>query len=54
MKKFLLVAFLFFGSQEAFAAGGAPCGDYGECDSFKPELNNMESLQFLRIYSMSI
>ena len=45
MKKFLLVAFLFFGSQEVFAAGGAPCGDYGECDSFKPELNNMESLQ---------
>ena len=45
MKKFLLVAFLFIGSQEAFAAGGAPCGDYGECDSFKPELNNMESLQ---------
>ena len=45
MKKFLLVAFLFIASQEAFAAGGAPCGDYGECDSFKPELNNMESLQ---------
>jgi hypothetical protein len=38
-------SFLFIGSQEAFAAGGAPCGDYGECDSFKPELNNMESLQ---------
>ena len=45
MKKFLLVAFLFIGYQEAFAAGDAPCGDYGECDSFKPELNNMESLQ---------
>ena len=43
MKKFLLIAFLFISSQEAFAAVGAPCGDYGECDSFKPELNNMES-----------
>ena len=45
MKKFLLLAFLYMGSQEVLAAGGAACGDYGECDSFKPELNNMESLQ---------
>ena len=45
MKKFLLVALLFIGSQEILAAVGAPCGDYGDCDSFKPELNNMESLQ---------
>ena len=36
---------MYIGSQEVLAAGGAPCGDYGECDSFKPELNNMESLQ---------
>ena len=45
MKKFLLVVFLCIGSQEAFSAGGAPCGDYGECDSFEPELNDLESLQ---------
>ena len=45
MKKFLLIAFLFIASQEALAAGGAACGDYGECDSFSPELNNLESLQ---------
>ena len=45
MKKTLLLAFLFFGSIESLAAVGAPCGDYGECDTFKPELNNMESLQ---------
>ena len=45
MKKFLLIGFLFIASQEALAAGGAACGDYGECDSFSPELNNLESLQ---------
>ena len=45
MKKFFLITFLFIGSQEIFAAGGAPCGYYGECDTFKPEFNNMESLQ---------
>ena len=45
MKKLFIVIFLFFGSQEIFSAGGAPCGDYGECDSFKPELENIESLQ---------
>ena len=45
MKQFLIVSFLFVASYGAFAAGGAPCGDYGECDSFKPELNNIESLQ---------
>ena len=45
MKKFLLAALLFIGSQEILAAVGAPCGDYGDCDLFKPELNNMESLQ---------
>ena len=45
MKKFLLIAFIFIASQEALAAGGAACGDYGECDSFSPELNNLESLQ---------
>jgi len=45
MKKFFLITFLFIGSQEIFAAGSAPCGDYGECDTFEPELNNLESLQ---------
>ena len=43
MKKLFIVIFLFFGSQEIFSASGAPCGDYGECDSFKPELDNIES-----------
>ena len=29
-----------------FSAGdGAPCGDYGECDTFEPDLWNNESLQ---------
>ena len=28
-----------------FSAEGGPCKDYGECDSFKPKLNNIESLQ---------
>ena len=29
-----------------FSAGdGAPCGDYGECDTFEPDLWNYESLQ---------
>jgi cytochrome c1 len=45
MKKLFIVIFLFFSSQEIFSAVGAPCGDYGECDSFKPELENIESLQ---------
>ena len=45
MKKFLLLVFLFFGSQHILSAVGAPCGDYGDCDDFKPQLNNMESLQ---------
>ena len=45
MKKFLLLVFLFFCSQHILPAVGAPCGDYGDCDDFKPQLNNMESLQ---------
>ena len=45
MKKFILITFFLFSSAAIFAADGAPCGDYGECESFKPQLNNIESLQ---------
>ena len=43
--KFLFIAFFLFLSNSTTSAVGAPCGDYGECDSFKPQLNNMESMQ---------
>ena len=45
MKKFILITFFLFSSAAIFAADGAPCGDYGECESFKPQLNKTESLQ---------
>tara|TARA_B100000287_G_C20671290_1_gene793462 strand:- start:2855 stop:3652 length:798 start_codon:yes stop_codon:yes gene_type:complete len=45
MKKLILIILLFFSSQAVYSASGAPCGDYGECDDFRPELNNIESLQ---------
>ena len=43
--KFLFIAFFLLLSNSISSAVGAPCGDYGECDSFKPQLNNMESMQ---------
>ena len=43
--KFLFIAFFLLLSNSISSAIGAPCGDYGECDSFKPQLNNMESMQ---------
>ena len=33
-----ILALIFFGSQEILAAGGAPCGDYGECDALSLSL----------------
>ena len=45
MKKFCFLIFLFFSTHSVIAAVGAPCGDYGECDTFKPQLTNIESLQ---------
>ena len=44
MKKILFLSLLFF-SHSAFSSESAPCGDYGECDEFSPQLNNLESLQ---------
>ena len=44
MKKLLLVCFLFF-MLDAFGLESAPCGDYGDCKKFSPQLNNLESLQ---------
>ena len=45
MKKSLIFIFLSFISIHTFTAESAPCGDYGECEKFKPQLNNLESLQ---------
>ena len=45
MKKFYLLIFLSLSTNSVIAAVGAPCGDYGECDPFKPQLTNIESLQ---------
>ena len=44
MKKLLLICFLFF-VLDAFGLESAPCGDYGDCKKFSPQLNNLESLQ---------
>ena len=44
MKKLLLISFLFL-SQSFLASESAPCGDYGQCDEFSPQLHNTESLQ---------
>jgi cytochrome c1 len=43
--KFFFITFCLFLSSSIFSAVGAPCGDYGDCDSFKPQLNNTESMQ---------
>ena len=48
MKKLLLICFLFF-MLDAFGLESAPCGDYGDCKKFSPQLNNLESLQLGRI-----
>ena len=45
MKKLLIISFLCFIFLNTFASESAPCGDYGECETFKPQLNNLESLQ---------
>tara|TARA_B110000008_G_scaffold37313_1_gene33986 strand:+ start:8746 stop:9540 length:795 start_codon:yes stop_codon:yes gene_type:complete len=44
MKLFILGCSLFF-SFNIFSAESAPCGVYGACDEFSPQLNNLESLQ---------
>ena len=44
MKLAILGVFLLF-SMNASSAESAPCGNYGECDEFSPQLNNLESLQ---------
>ena len=44
MKLAILGVFLLF-SMSASSAESAPCGNYGECDEFSPQLNNLESLQ---------
>ena len=45
MKHITPLFFLIFATYIFSAGDGAPCGDYGECDSFKPDLWNNESLQ---------
>ena len=41
---FIAIVSLFIASS-LFSAEGGPCKDYGPCDEFQPELNNLESLQ---------
>ena len=43
--KLIIFSFFFLFSLGASSAESAPCGDYGECDEFSPQLNNLESLQ---------
>ena len=45
MKRIILTSLLFFCFAELSAAEGGPCKDYGECDEFKPALNDIASLQ---------
>ena len=45
MKRIILTSLLFFCFAELNAAEGGPCKDYGECDQFKPALNDIASLQ---------
>ena len=45
MKHITHLFFLIFATYIFSAGDGAPCGDYGECDTFKPDLWNNESLQ---------
>jgi len=44
MRIFSLIILLSFSSL-SFAAEGAECGDYGDCDEFKPQLLDNSSLQ---------
>ena len=43
--KLVILSFFFLFSLGAPSAESAPCGNYGECDEFVPQLNNLESLQ---------
>ena len=45
MKHITSLFFVVFATYIFSAGDGAPCGDYGECDTFKPDLWNNESLQ---------
>ena len=46
IKSLLTISLLFFSLVPSLnSAEGGPCKDYGECDQFKPDLNNMASLQ---------
>ena len=45
MKYITSLFFVIFATYIFSAGDGAPCGDYGECDTFKPDLWNNESLQ---------
>ena len=45
MKRIILTSLLFFCFAKLNAAEGGPCKDYGECDQFKPALNDIASLQ---------
>ena len=45
MKKIVITSILLFSSYGALSAESAPCGDYGECEKFSPQLENLESLQ---------
>ena len=46
IKSILIISFLSFSFAPFLnSAEGGPCKDYGDCDQFKPDLNNMASLQ---------
>ena len=45
-KTLLVIGFLLLSIvPDVNSAEGGPCKDYGDCDQFKPDLNNMASLQ---------
>ena len=46
IKSILIISILSFSLVPSLnSAEGGPCKDYGDCDQFKPDLNNMASLQ---------
>ena len=46
IKSILIISILSFSFVPSLnSAEGGPCKDYGDCDQFKPDLNNMASLQ---------
>ena len=46
IKSLIIISFLSFSLvPDVNSAEGGPCKDYGDCDQFKPDLNNMASLQ---------